>query len=83
MGLPNQIAMRSNFPNVGEVKFHGDELPWGETKVAWGKFCLQKKGKLPRRNKSSLGRKRSSLKHRCPGEKKKLPRERLARALPC
>lgn len=83
MGRPKQIAMWSNFHNVGEVKFHGDELPWGETKVAWGKFCLQKNGKLPRKNKSSLGRKRSSLKYGCPKEKKKLPRERLARALPC
>jgi hypothetical protein len=75
--------MRSNFSNVGEVKFHGDDIPWGEMKVAWGKLSLQTKGKLPRKNKSSMGRKRSSSKYRCPREKKKLPRERLARALPC
>jgi hypothetical protein len=30
-----------------------------------------------------MWRKRSSLKYCCPGEKKKLPRKRLARALPC
>lgn len=73
MCRPNQIAMRSNFPNVGEVKFHGDELPWGEMKVAWGKFCLQKEGKVTQEKQKFHVEKEKLLEISLPQEEEKAP----------